>query len=77
MPRNVCGRVRASCSAASSALTGAAKFDEDALKEFGNDPLNLLVVSSSLKRQTYVNVAWPVPGKGDDVKTAKDSSTKK
>lgn len=31
--------------------TGAAKFDEDTLKEFGNDPLNLLAVSSSLNRQ--------------------------
>ncbi|SMX95688.1 MULTISPECIES: HNH endonuclease family protein [Brevibacterium] len=32
--------------------TGAAKFDEETLKEFGNDPLNLLAVSSSLNRQT-------------------------
>ncbi|MDN5806582.1 MAG: DUF1524 domain-containing protein [Brevibacterium sp.] len=31
--------------------TGAAKFDEDTLREFGNDPLNLLAVSSSLNRQ--------------------------
>ena len=31
--------------------TGAAKFDEDTLKEFGNDPLNLLAVSSNLNRQ--------------------------
>lgn len=31
--------------------TGAAKFDEDTLKEFGNDSLNLLAVSSSLNRQ--------------------------
>ena len=31
--------------------TGASKFDEDTLKEFGNDPLNLLAVSSSLNRQ--------------------------
>lgn len=31
--------------------TGAAKFDEDTLKEFGNDPLNLLAVDSSLNRQ--------------------------
>ncbi|WP_208085369.1 GmrSD restriction endonuclease domain-containing protein [Brevibacterium atlanticum] len=31
--------------------TGAAKFDEETLKEFGNDPLNLLAVSSSLNRQ--------------------------
>ncbi|WP_346037200.1 GmrSD restriction endonuclease domain-containing protein [Brevibacterium picturae] len=31
--------------------TGAATFDEDTLKEFGNDPLNLLAVSSSLNRQ--------------------------
>lgn len=31
--------------------TGASKFDEDTLKAFGNDPLNLLAVSSSLNRQ--------------------------
>ena len=31
--------------------TGAFKFDEETLKEFGNDPLNLLAVSSSLNRQ--------------------------
>lgn len=31
--------------------TGAASFDADTLKEFGNDPLNLLAVSSSLNRQ--------------------------
>lgn len=31
--------------------TGAAQFDEETLKEFGNDPLNLLAVSSSLNRQ--------------------------
>ncbi|WP_209370734.1 GmrSD restriction endonuclease domain-containing protein [Brevibacterium renqingii] len=31
--------------------TGAAKFDEETLREFGNDPLNLLAVSSSLNRQ--------------------------
>jgi hypothetical protein len=31
--------------------TGAAKFDEETLKEFGNDPLNLLAVSSGLNRQ--------------------------
>lgn len=31
--------------------TGAAKFDEGTLKEFGNDPLNLLAVDSSLNRQ--------------------------
>ncbi|WP_219921645.1 GmrSD restriction endonuclease domain-containing protein [Brevibacterium oceani] len=31
--------------------TGAAKFDEETLGEFGNDPLNLLAVSSSLNRQ--------------------------
>ena len=31
--------------------TGAADFDEDTLKEFGNDPLNLLAVSSNLNRQ--------------------------
>ncbi|KAB1943463.1 HNH endonuclease family protein [Brevibacterium linens] len=32
--------------------TGAFKFNEETLKEFGNDPLNLLAVSSSLNRQT-------------------------
>ena len=112
--------------------TGAAKFDEDTLKEFGNDPLNLLAVSSSLNRQKgdgdaatwlppaksyrceYVSrqiaikhkydlwvvkaektamervlgtcenqpaftkdVTWPEPGEGDNVKTRKDTSTKK
>ncbi|WP_373284076.1 GmrSD restriction endonuclease domain-containing protein [Brevibacterium sediminis] len=31
--------------------TGAFKFDDETLKEFGNDPLNLLAVSSSLNRQ--------------------------
>ncbi|MCU4299012.1 DUF1524 domain-containing protein [Brevibacterium permense] len=31
--------------------TGAFKFDEETLKEFGNDPLNLLAVGSSLNRQ--------------------------
>ncbi len=31
--------------------TGASAFDEDTLREFGNDPLNLLAVSSSLNRQ--------------------------
>lgn len=31
--------------------TGAADFDENTLKEFGNDPLNLLAVSSNLNRQ--------------------------
>ena len=31
--------------------TGAFNFDEETLKEFGNDPLNLLAVSSSLNRQ--------------------------
>ena len=31
--------------------TGALKFDEETLREFGNDPLNLLAVSSSLNRQ--------------------------
>ncbi|SDS19905.1 Excalibur calcium-binding domain-containing protein [Brevibacterium siliguriense] len=31
--------------------TGAFEFDEETLKEFGNDPLNLLAVSSSLNRQ--------------------------
>lgn len=31
--------------------TGAATLDEDTLKEFGNDPLNLLAVSSNLNRQ--------------------------
>lgn len=111
--------------------TGAAQFDEDTLKEFGNDPLNLLAVSSSLNRQKgdgdaatwlppaksyrceYVsrqiaikhryhlwvveaektamkrvlgdcddrsafakNVAWPKPGEGDDVKTAKAKPAK-
>lgn len=112
--------------------TGAAKFDEDTLKEFGNDPLNLLAVSSSLNRQKgdgdaatwlppnksyrceYVSrqiavkhkydlwvvkaeksemervlancegedafakdVAWPAPGDGDNVRTAKDAPAKK
>lgn len=31
--------------------TGAAALSDDALREFANDPLNLLAVSSSLKRQ--------------------------
>lgn len=31
--------------------TGAFEFDEETLKEFGNDPVNLLAVSSSLNRQ--------------------------
>lgn len=31
--------------------TGAFRFDEETLKEFGNDPINLLAVSSSLNRQ--------------------------
>ena len=111
--------------------TGAARFDEETLKKFGNDPLNLLAVSSSLNRQKgdgdaaswlppaksyrceYVarqiaikakydlwvvkaektamrrvldgcenqpafsdDVAWPEPGDGDNVTTAKDRSTK-
>ncbi|MCD1285494.1 calcium-binding protein [Brevibacterium sp. CCUG 69071] len=112
--------------------TGGAKFEEDTLKEFGNDPLNLLAVSSSLNRQKgdgdaatwlppnksyrceYVSrqiavkhkydlwvvkaekaamervlancegedafakyVAWPAPGDGDNVRTAKDTPAKK
>ncbi|HCG55626.1 MAG TPA: hypothetical protein DEW39_05645 [Brevibacterium sp.] len=112
--------------------TGAATFDEDTLKDLGNDPLNLLAVSSSLNRQKgdgdaatwlppaksyrceYVsrqiaikhkydlwvvkaektamkrvlgacnnqpaftkNVAWPDPGEGDNVTTAKEQPSSK
>lgn len=39
--------------------TGAATFDGDTLKEFGNDPLNLLAVDSSLNRQYAKNPRRP------------------
>ena len=46
--------------------TGAFTFDEETLKEFGNDPLNLLAVSSSLNRQKGDGDAatWLPPNKG-------------